>query len=71
MYERDNERCRCEQVDNGIEDENGQERLNNLPTREGGNVATSERATNLAYASPLSGLSPVTSHHKLKQAPNR
>ena len=52
MYERDNERCRCEQVDNGIEDENGQERLYDLPSRERGNVGTSERATILHTRRP-------------------
>lgn len=40
------------QVDNGIEDKNGRQRLNNLPAREG-NVATSERATILHARRPI------------------
>ena len=53
MYERDKKRCRCRQVDNGIQDENGRERLNDLPLRaKGGNVGH-ERATILHARRPI------------------
>lgn len=71
MYERDKKQYRCRQVDNGIEDENGRERLNNLPARARGGMwpRASERATILLTRRPLSLARDVVS--QTTQAPNR